>query len=54
MHDSDKAFADLKKLVIEEYGDTLSDTEIRVIGAYVLGLFDILATPETSKTKKPP
>jgi hypothetical protein len=43
---SDEAFAELKKIVIEEYGDVLSDFEIRDMGSRLLCLFALLATPK--------
>ena len=43
---SDKAFAELKKISIEEFGDTLSDFEIRDMGSRLLNLVDLLTTPE--------
>jgi hypothetical protein len=43
---SDQAFAELKKISIEEFGDTLSDFEIRDMGSRLLNLVDLLITPE--------
>jgi urease gamma subunit len=50
MLNSKEAFDELKKLVLEEYGEGYSDMEIRMMGADVLKFVDIM----TSAPKKPP
>jgi len=42
MLSSNEAFTEFKKLFIEEYGDGFSDIEIKVMGARVIGIVDIL------------
>jgi hypothetical protein len=48
---SDEAFAELKKLCVEEYGDTLPDYEIRHMGSQLLRFFEILMSPEEERKK---
>jgi hypothetical protein len=48
---SDEAFAELNKISIEEFGDTLSDFEIRDMGSKLLNLVDLLTTPEEKDSK---
>jgi len=54
MHSSDEAFKELKKIVIEEYGEGFSDVEIRVMGARLLGIVDIITSPDTEAKKEQP
>ena len=49
---SPEAFDELKALVIEEYGDTMTDDEITAMGLRLLNLFSLLLSPYTEKAEQ--
>lgn len=51
---SPEAFAELKKITIAEYDDTMTDEEIHEMGVRLLRIFDLLSRNLPEKEDPPP